>query len=133
MCWAVVGIIRPAARPDTYPLRLEFEDATGLPPGVEATYRGVRIGKVTDVSLAEGGADVRLAVDADSPLPAGATASIRRRAAVGEPYVSLDATEGWEPGDALLAGGEEALMPVERTSTGVAYGQVLEAAGEPRE
>src|SRR3546814_18046668 len=28
MVWAVVGIIRPAALQDTYPLRLEFEDAT---------------------------------------------------------------------------------------------------------
>src|SRR3546814_16774390 len=38
MVWAVVGIIRPAALQATYPLRLAFEDATGLRPGVEATY-----------------------------------------------------------------------------------------------
>jgi len=130
MVWAVVGIIRPAALQDTYPLRLRFDDATGLRPGVEATYRGVRIGEVTEVSLAEGGADVRLAVDADRSLPDGATASIRRRSAVGEPYVSIDAPEGWESGDAMLAAGDEAVIPAERTSTGVAYGTLFDAAEE---
>ncbi|HAS12333.1 MAG TPA: hypothetical protein DCS55_17765 [Acidimicrobiaceae bacterium] len=131
MGWAVVGIIRPAALQDTYPLRLSFDDATGLRPGVEATYRGVRVGEVTEVSLADGGADVRLAVDADRLLPAGATASIRRRSAVGEPYVSLDAPEGWESGDAMLAAGDEAVViPAERTSAGVAYGTLFDAADE---
>jgi phospholipid/cholesterol/gamma-HCH transport system substrate-binding protein len=130
MVWAVLGIIRPAALQDTYPLRLEFVDATGLRPGVEATYRGVRVGEVIEVSLADGGADVRLAVDADRRLPAGATAAIRRRSAVGEPYVSLDAPEGWESGDAMLAAGDEAVIPAERTSTGVAYGTLFDAAEE---
>jgi phospholipid/cholesterol/gamma-HCH transport system substrate-binding protein len=130
MVWAVVGIIRPAALQDTYPLQLQFDDATGLRPGVEATYRGVRIGEVTGVSLADGGADVRLAVDADRRLPAGATASIRRRSAVGEPYLSLDAPEGWQSGDPMLAAGDEALIPAERTSTGVAYGTLFDAAEE---
>lgn len=130
MVWAVLGIIRPAALQDTYPLRLEFEDAAGLRPGVEATYRGVRVGEVTEVSLADGGADVRLAVDADRRLPASATAAIRRRSAVGEPYVSLDAPEGWQPGDPTLAAGDEAVIPAERTSTGVAYGTLFNAAEE---
>lgn len=130
MVWAVFGIIRPASLQDTYPLRLEFEDATGLRPGVEATYRGVRVGEVIEVSLADGGADVRLAVDADRHLPAGATAAIRRRSAVGEPYVSLDAPEGWESGDAMLAAGDEAVIPADRTSTGVAYGTLFDAAEE---
>lgn len=130
MVWAVFGIIRPASLQDTYPLRLEFEDATGLRPGVEATYRGVRVGEVIEVSLADGGADVRLAVDADRRLPAGATAAIRRRSAVGEPYVSLDAPEGWESGDAMLAAGDEAVIPADRTSTGVAYGTLFDAAEE---
>jgi phospholipid/cholesterol/gamma-HCH transport system substrate-binding protein len=130
MVWAVLGIIRPASLQDTYPLQLRFDDATGLRPGVEATYRGVRVGEVIEVSLADGGADVELAVDADRRLPDGATASIRRRSAVGEPYVSLDAPEAWEPGDAMLAAGDEAVIPAERTSAGVAYGTLFDAAEE---
>lgn len=131
MVWAVIGIIRPAALQDTYPLRLHFDDATGLRVGVEATYRGVRVGEITDVSLTDDGADVRLAVDSDRRLPAGATASIRRRSAVGEPYVSLDAPEGWEPGDEMVAADDEAVViPASRTSTGVAYGSLFDAAEE---
>jgi len=130
MVWAVVGVIRPASLQDTYPLQLRFEDATGLRAGVEATYRGVRVGEVTRVALRPDGADVRLAIDADRRLPAGASASIRRRSAVGEPYVSLDAPEGWQPGDGMLATDAEATIPAERTNTGVAYGTLFDAAEE---
>ena len=130
MVWAVLGIIRPAALQDTYAVQLQFADATGLRPGVEATYRGVRVGEVTTVALRDGGADVRLAVDTDRRLPAGVTASIRRRSAVGEPYLSLDAPEGFQPGDTMLAGGEVTEISADRTNTGVAYGTLFDAAEE---
>ena len=130
MVWAVFDIIRPVALEDTYPLRLEFADATGLRTNVEVTYRGVRVGEITDVSLRAHGADVRAAIDADRQLPAGATAAIRRRSAVGEPYLSLDAPRGWEPGDPVLDTEDGAMIPVGRTSAGVAYGTLFDSAEE---
>lgn len=129
MVWAVFDIIRPVALEDTYPLRLEFADATGLRTNVEVTYRGVRVGEITDVSLRGRGADVRAAIDADRRLPEGVTAAIRRRSAVGEPYLSLDAPRGWEPGDPVLDPEDGATIPVERTSAGVAYGSLFDSAG----
>ena len=128
--WAVFDIIRPVALEDTYPLRMEFADATGLRTNVEVTYRGVRVGEITDVSLRDGGADARAAIDRDRQLPVGVTAAIRRRSAVGEPYVSLDAPRGWEPGDAVLDTDDGAEIPVERTSAGVAYGSLFDSAEE---
>src|SRR3546814_542095 len=128
MVWAVFDIIRPVALEETYPLRLEFADATGLRTNVEVTYRGVRVGEITDVSLREGGAEVRAAIAADRQLPSGVTAAIRRRSAVGEPYLSLDAPAGWEPGDALLDTEDGADIPLERTSAGVAYGSLFDSA-----
>jgi len=130
MVWAVLDIIRPVALEDTYPLRLEFVDATGLRTNVEVTYRGVRVGEITDVSLRDGGADVRAAIDGDRELPAGVTAAIRRRSAVGEPYISLDAPPDWEPGDAVLDSEEGAEIPADRTSAGVAYGSLFDSAEE---
>ena len=128
--WAVFDIIRPVALEDTYPLRLEFADATGLRTNVEVTYRGVRVGEITDVSLRDGGADARAAIDRDRRLPAGVTAAIRRRSAVGEPYVSLAAPPSWEPGDAVIDTDEGAEIPAERTSAGVAYGSLFDSAEE---
>jgi phospholipid/cholesterol/gamma-HCH transport system substrate-binding protein len=128
MVWAVFDIIRPVALEDTYPMRLQFDDATGLRTNVEVTYRGVRVGEITDVSLRDGGADVRAAIDGDRQLPAGVTAAIRRRSAVGEPYISLDAPPDWESGDAVLATEEGAEIPADRTSAGVAYGSLFDSA-----
>jgi phospholipid/cholesterol/gamma-HCH transport system substrate-binding protein len=128
MVWAVFDIIRPVALEDTYPLRLEFADATGLRTNVEVPYRGVRVGEVTGVSLHDGGAEVRAAIDSDRKLPQGVTAAIRRRSAVGEPYLSLDAPSGWEPGDRVLDPEDDASIPVERTSAGVAYGSLFDSA-----
>lgn len=130
MVWAVFDIIRPVALEDTYPLRLEFADATGLRTNVEVTYRGVRVGEITDVSLRDGGAEVRAAIDRDRQLPAGATAAIRRRSAVGEPYLSLEAPPGWQSGDAVIDVDDGAEIPVERTSAGVAYGSLFDSAEE---
>lgn len=130
MVWAVFDIIRPVALEDTYPLRLEFADATGLRTNVEVTYRGVRIGEITDVSLHDGAAEVRAAIDGDRQLPAGVTATIRRRSAVGEPYLSLDAPPDWEPGDPVLETDEGTEIPAERTSAGVAYGSLFDSAEE---
>lgn len=130
MTWAVFDIIRPVTLEDTYPLRLEFADATGLRTNVEVTYRGVRVGEITDVSLRDGGADVRAAIDRDRNLPAGVTASIRRRSAVGEPYVALEAPAGWKPGDAVVDTDDGVEIPVERTSAGVAYGSLFDSAEE---
>lgn len=128
MVWAVFDIIRPVALEETYPLRLEFADATGLRTNVEVTYRGVRVGEITDVSLRDGGAEVRAAIDADRQLPAGVTAAIRRRSAVGEPYLSLDAPAGWAAGEAVLDTEDGADIPLERTSAGVAYGSLFDSA-----
>lgn len=128
--WAIFDIIRPVALEDTYPLRLEFADVTGLRTNVEVTYRGVRVGEITEVSLKEDGADVRVAIDGDRKLPAGVSAAIRRRSAVGEPYLSLDAPEDWEPGDPVIDMDEGAEIPAERTSAGVAYGSLFDSAEE---
>lgn len=130
MAWAVLDVIRPPALQDTYPVHVQFDNATGLRPGVEATLRGVRVGEVTDVSLRPGRADVRLAINAGRQLPAGITAAIRRRSAVGEPYVSLDAPDGWGPGDPVLEPDDAGVISAERTSTGVAYGKLFDAAQE---
>src|SRR5690606_7081933 len=58
----------------------------------------------------------------------GLTASIRRRSAVGEPYVSLEAPTDWEPGDPVIDTHGGAEVPAERTSTGVAYGSLFDSA-----
>lgn len=89
-----------------------FTDATGLNAGDDIRMSGVRIGQVTDVSVADDRfADVRFEVEAARQLPRTVTATIRYRNLIGQRYVSLAVAAG-EP-NAVLRPGE--VIPPERT------------------
>ena len=53
------------------------------------TYRGVQIGRVTDVKLTENGAEATLTLDTSPKVPADLQAEVRSVSAVGEQYVDL--------------------------------------------
>lgn len=127
--WALQAIIRPDFLADTYRVEARFTAATGLRPGVEVTYHGIRVGAVDGVELRDGAAAVALDIEADQQLPAGAHAAVRRRSPVGEPYVAIEAPPEWSPGDPTMQrrGG---VIPTERTSTPVAYGELFTSADE---
>ena len=84
--WASDSVLDPGGFDRTYPVRVQFPDATGLRSGVEVTFRGVRVGEVDGVDVAAGSATARLSIDSDRELPLESTFAVRRRSAVGEPY-----------------------------------------------
>jgi len=124
--WAVQNVLRPASLDDTYEVEANFTDATGLRSGVEVTYRGIRVGSVGKVSLATESATVRLDIDADRELPLESTATIRRRSAVGEPYVAIDPPPD-ASGETMPTDGTHAL-DVGSTTTALAYGDLFDSA-----
>lgn len=126
--WAVQNVLRPAWLADTYEVEANFTDATGLRTGVEVTYRGMRVGSVGKVSLASESATVRLDIDADRELPLESTATIRRRSAVGEPYVAIDPPA--EPTGSTIPTDGTHVLDVESTTTALAYGELFDAADE---
>lgn len=126
--WAVHNVLRPASLADTYEVEAHFTDATGLRSGVEVTYRGIRIGSVGNVALAPESATVRLDIDADQELPLESTATIRRRSAVGEPYVAIDPPPH-PSGSAMPTDGTH-VLDVGSTTTALAYGDLFDSADE---
>ncbi|MFL6121589.1 MCE family protein [Actinophytocola sp.] len=84
-----------------------FADATGLNVGDDIRMSGVRIGQVTDISVAENRyADVRFDVEAGRRLPRTVTATIKYRNLIGQRYISLGIGAGetnavLEPGDTI--------------------------------
>ena len=89
-----------------------FTDATGLNIGDDIRMSGVRIGQVTDISVAENKyADVRFDVEAGRQLPSTLTATIKYRNLIGQRYVSLGIGSGNTNG--VLRAGD--MIPVERT------------------
>ncbi len=68
---------------------LELPAAGGLYQFSNVTYRGVQVGKVTDVRLTGTGAEATLTIDTSPKIPADLQAEVRSVSAVGEQYVDL--------------------------------------------
>ena len=68
---------------------MEMPAAGGLYRFSNVTYRGVQIGKVTDVKLTENGALATLTLDTSPKIPADLQAEVRSVSAVGEQFVDL--------------------------------------------
>ncbi len=74
-----------------YEVAAEFEDSGGIFVNAEVTYRGVAVGRVSDMELIDDGVRVEMTIEPDvEPIPAGATATVANRSAVGEQYVNLE-------------------------------------------
>ncbi len=70
-------------------VKLELPAAGGLYKFSNVTYRGVQVGKVTNVKLIEDGAEATLTLDTSPKIPADLQAEVRSVSAVGEQYVDL--------------------------------------------
>lgn len=62
----------------------------GLHAGSAVTYRGVQVGRVTDIALSDGQAKVNMAIDPTFKVPADATATIKPINVFGADDVMLD-------------------------------------------
>ncbi|KRA27870.1 MULTISPECIES: MCE family protein [unclassified Nocardioides] len=102
---AMVGI-------GVYDVTVDFADASGLYPKATVTYRGVRVGLVSDLVVRDNGAIATLRIDNDADIPAGSKAELHSTSAIGEQYVDLvppadnpSTTKGKGKGS-FLAGGD---------------------------
>jgi phospholipid/cholesterol/gamma-HCH transport system substrate-binding protein len=93
--------------------RALFTDVTGVLPGDDVRVAGVKVGRVTDVSLAGDGrtAELTFTVDGDVPLTTTTIAKIRYRNLVGQRYLALFEGKG---GGTPLDGG--ATIPLSQTT-----------------
>jgi virulence factor Mce-like protein len=104
-----------------YEVAADFEDSGGIFVNAEVTYRGVAVGRVSDMQLTDDGVRVVLTIDPDTdPIPADAAAAVANRSAVGEQYLDLrpDGDDG-----PFLADG--AVIPRDRTAIPIPVEQLL--------
>lgn len=76
---------------ESYTVTAHYKDSGGIFTGAEVTYRGVDVGKVSDMVLTDKGVDVKLDIDNKwDKIPADRiVAVVGNRSAVGEQYVEL--------------------------------------------
>jgi len=95
-----------------YDLTVELTNAGGLYPQAMVTYRGVEVGKVTDVDLGPDGAVLaHLQIDDGVELPSNSTVEVRSASVIGEQYVNF-VPPADTAGDHLEDG---ATIPADRT------------------
>jgi virulence factor Mce-like protein len=104
-----------------YEVAADFSDSGGIFVNAEVTYRGVAVGRVSDMQLVDDGVRVVLTIDPDTdPIPAGTSAFVATRSAVGEQYVDL--RPDTDQGPFLEEG---SVIPQERTGIPVPVEQLL--------
>jgi virulence factor Mce-like protein len=104
-----------------YQVAADFTDSGGIFVNAEVTYRGVAVGRVSDMKLIDDGVRVVLDIDPDAQkIPADAKAVVANRSAVGEQYVDLRPADGKGP---YLRNGS--VIPVSRTAIPIPVEQLL--------
>jgi phospholipid/cholesterol/gamma-HCH transport system substrate-binding protein len=106
-----------------YTVTVQLPEAAGLYASGNVTYRGTKVGRVTDVVVTDTGVDAVLSLNSDIRIPADLDAEVHSTSAIGEQYVALlpRTDEGPE-----LKDGD--VIPMDRTSVPPPIGGLLDAA-----
>ncbi|MCP9272997.1 MCE family protein [Mycolicibacterium arenosum] len=101
---------------------LQMPAAGGLYPFSNVTYRGVNVGKVTEIRTVGGrSVEAELSLDTSPPIPVNLTARVRSVSAVGEQYVDLQPVDDAPP---YLENGS--VIPADRTALPEPVGPMLD-------
>lgn len=123
--WAVGNVLQIDVIDRPYTITADFESSPGLQPGFDVGYLGTPIGRVRHVTLEDGGVSVTLAIDKGRHIPEGSSLAVRRKSAIGEPYVDVVPPDDATTDGPFLEPG--AHIPRERTSTPLAYAELFDA------
>jgi len=95
-----------------YVVTVRLTDSGGIFVNAEVAYRGVTIGRVTELRLTDWGVEVDLDVEPSAPpIPASTRALVANRSAIGEQYVELEPDD--ENGPFL---GQGSVIALDRTA-----------------
>src|SRR3546814_4972995 len=83
--WAVNNSISFDFRGPPYEIQCEFAATAGVATNSEVAYLGVNHGVVRSVESVDGKVRITMSIDRDKRIPAGSTARIFRKSAIGEP------------------------------------------------
>ncbi len=113
------------SRPVT--IEVELTQTGGLFEGSVATYRGVKVGKVTEIVPTDDGVVATVRLSAGTDIPKNSLARVRSLSPVGEQYLDFQPESTDEPflesGDTI--GAESTDLPESLSSTVVAVNSVL--------
>jgi virulence factor Mce-like protein len=89
IAYLFAAILRAPLNKKPIDVKVKMNTAAGLFEGSQVTYRGVNIGKVTRIDLANPGIEVKLRLEAGSEVPKDSIAEVRTLSPVGEQYLDF--------------------------------------------
>ncbi|APA98472.1 hypothetical protein NS506_04424 [Nocardia seriolae] len=113
--------------PHTYAVTVELPSSGGLLPGNDVTFRGSRIGKVTDVHVAGDGVAAVTEIEDSARIPVGGTVAVGRLSAAGEQYLDFrpDSDTGPYLRDGALVERAHTSIPVQIQSVFANLGDLI--------
>ena len=126
--WAVSNVLQMDVLNPPYEITADFEDSPGLQSGFDVGYLGTPIGRIRAVDLEDGHVRVTLAIEDGRQIPEGSSLAVRRKSAVGEPYVDVVPPEGVGRDGPFLE--EGAHIPIDRTQTPLSYSELFDALND---
>jgi phospholipid/cholesterol/gamma-HCH transport system substrate-binding protein len=128
--WAVGNVISLDQIERPYRVTATFDSSPGLQANVAVTYLGVQVGTIDRVALEDGAVQVDLDIERGRRIPRGVHAAVRRKSAVGEPYVSLEMPAGYGGGGPFIEEDEGYAIPIESTSVPLSYAELFDSLDE---
>lgn len=106
---------------------VELRSAAGLFEGSAVTYRGTKIGKVTDIVVGAAGVEATISLTTDLEVPSSSLAQVRSLSPAGEQYLDFQptTTEGPYLSDGSVVAASATDLPKTLGSTVVAINKVL--------
>lgn len=108
------AVLRVNLLPNTYTVRVELANSGGLAANNDVSFRGVRVGRVTEVRISGDGVAALAEIDKTARIPVGGTVAVGRLSAAGEQYLDFrpDTDSGPYLGDGSVVERARTTVPV---------------------
>ncbi|MEU0875833.1 MlaD family protein [Nocardia brasiliensis] len=108
------AVLRINLLPNTYTVRVELQNSGGLAANNDVSFRGVRVGRVTEVRISGDGVAAIAEIDKGARIPVGGTVAVGRLSAAGEQYLDFrpDTDSGPYLGDGAVVDRARTTAPV---------------------
>lgn len=127
--WMIRNIVSVERIDRPYAIAAEFPNAFGVLPKSEVTYLGVSYGEVSSVERITDGVRIGMKIKRGNRIPAGSTASILRKSALGEQYVDFRPPADYDgDGGPYLAAGT--VLGRDRTTVPLEFSDLLRSASD---